>query len=229
MTNILKLLLLAPVLAFIFNVLFWLVCSVFVLDLILEVKMCAFPFTFLSSEFSRTDPLFTYGVILWVVAFLQASVFCLSAPSPASPGDAAPLLPRVLAAGAATGMIVAVPVMALTDIFTLQYGNRFGMYGVFGGCGVWALSWFIWTPILLHRARSDADFLEKQVAKSVKGTALGLVLCLPWLFVLRKKESCYCGFSTFWALVVGFWSLLVLGGPLLLLLARERRIRASLR
>jgi hypothetical protein len=71
--------------------------------------------------------------------------------------------------------------------------------------------------------------VERFVGKNIAGSAVGLALCLPWYFVLRRKHSCYCGLGSFLALVLGLWSLLVVGGPLLFVLARDRRIRASLR
>lgn len=98
-----------------------------------------------------------------------------------------------------------------------------------GVLGVWMLSWLIWIPVLLHRARGQADAVEKFVGKSVAGSAVGLALCLPWYYVLRKKQSCYCSLGGFWALVLGLWSLLIVGGPLLFILARDRRLRAGVR
>jgi len=100
---------------------------------------------------------------------------------------------------------------------------------VIGALAVWAVSWLIWTPILLHRSRGQADAVERFVGKNIAGSAVGLALCLPWYFVLRRKQSCFCGLGTFWALVLGLWSLLLIGGPLLVVLARDRRLRAGVR
>ena len=71
--------------------------------------------------------------------------------------------------------------------------------------------------------------MEKFVGKSIAGSAVGLALCLPWYYVLRKKQACYCSLGGFWALVLGLWSLLVVGGPLLFILARDRRLRTGVR
>ena len=173
-------------------------------------------------------------LLLWGLAFLQSCLLLLPLPVASAPGEKVPLDPRVLAAGFLGGLFIAIPLFATLDMFQLSDkpadAQAFDPMPLFYGVlGVWVLSWLIWTPILLHRSRGQADAVERFVGKNIAGSAVGLALCLPWYYVLRRKQSCYCGLGTFWALVLGLWSLLVIGGPLLFVLARDRRIRAGVR
>ncbi len=174
-------------------------------------------------------------LLLWALALMQSCLLLLPLPSPISPapGEKVPLGPRVVAAAFLGGLFLAVPLFASIDLYYLSakadpkgFGSEPYLLGVLA---VWVVSWLIWTPILLHRSRGQADAVERFVGKNIAGSAVGLALCLPWYFVLRRKQSCFCGLGTFWALVLGLWSLLVIGGPLLFVLARDRRIRAGVR
>lgn len=172
-------------------------------------------------------------LLLWALALLQASLLTLPLPVSSAPGAKVPLGPRVIAAAFLGGLFIAIPLLASVDLYYLSAKADPKGYDaepyVLGVLAAWALSWLIWTPILLHRSRGQADAVERFVGKNIAGSAVGLALCLPWYFVLRRKQSCFCGLGTFWALVLGLWSLLVIGGPLLFVLARDRRLRAGVR
>jgi hypothetical protein len=172
-------------------------------------------------------------LLLWGFALLQSCLLLLPLPVAPSPGGKAPLGPRVVAAAFLGGLFIALPLFASVDLYYLSAkadpkGFDSTPY-VLGVLAVWVVSWLIWTPILLHRSRSQADAVERFVGKHIARSAVGLALCLPWYFVLRRKQSCHCSLGTFWALVLGLWSLLVIGGPLLFVLARDRRLRAGVR
>ena len=172
-------------------------------------------------------------LLLWAFALLQSCLLLLPLPVAPSAGGKVPLGPRVIAAAFLGGLFLAIPLLASVDLYYLSAdADPKGFNGepyVVGALAVWAVSWLIWTPILLHRSRGQADAVERFVGKNIAGSAVGLALCLPWYFVLRRKQSCFCGLGTFWALVLGLWSLLVIGGPLLFVLARDRRLRAGVR
>jgi hypothetical protein len=172
-------------------------------------------------------------LLLWGIALMQSCLLLVPLPVTVTSGEKTPLGPRVIAAACLGGLFIAIPLFASLDLFYLSatadpkgYNAEPYMLAVLG---VWGLSWLIWTPILLHRSRGQADAVERFVGKNIAGSAVGLALCLPWYFVLRRKQSCFCGLGTFWALVLGLWSLLLIGGPLLVVLARDRRIRAGVR
>jgi len=172
-------------------------------------------------------------LLLWGFALLQSCLLLLPLPVAPSTGGKTPLGPRVIAAAFLGGLFIAIPFLASVDLYYLSAqadpkGFDSAPY-LIGALAVWVLSWLIWTPILLHRSRGQADAVERFVGKNIAGSAVGLALCLPWYFVLRRKQSCFCSLGTFWALVLGLWSLLVIGGPLLFVLARDRRIRAGVR
>jgi len=168
---------------------------------------------------------------LWGFALLQACLLLLPLPIAPSTGAKAPLGPRVIAAAFLGGLFFAIPLFIAIDLYYFfAEPQRFDTKPyLMAASVVWIVSWLIWIPILLHRSRGQADAVERFVGKNIAGSAVGLALCLPWYFVLRRKQSCFCGLGTFWALVLGLWSLLVIGGPLLFVLARDRRIRAGVR
>jgi len=172
-------------------------------------------------------------LLLWGIALLQSCLLLIPLPVTVASGEKTPLGPRVIAAAFLGGLFLAIPLFASVDLYYLSATADSKAYNampfVLAVLGVWALSWLIWTPILLHRSRGQADAVERFVGKNIAGSAIGLALTLPWYFVLRRKQSCYCSLGSFWALVLGLWSLLVVGGPLLFVLARDRRIRAALR
>ena len=177
---------------------------------------------------------------LWGFALLQACLLLLPLPVAPSTGAKVPLGPRIIAASFLGGLFLSIPLFISIDLYYLirpylsiyisdtqiRFDSGLYLIGVFV---VWVVSWLIWTPILLHRSRGQADAVERFVGKNIASSAVGLALCLPWYFVLRRKQSCLCGLGTFWALMLGLWSLLVIGGPLLFVLARDRRIRAGMR
>jgi hypothetical protein len=177
---------------------------------------------------------------LWGFALLQACLLLLPLPVAPSTGAKVPLGPRIIAASFLGGLFLSIPLFLSIDLYYLIRPYLSGYFSgapirfdsgpyLIGVFVVWVVSWLIWTPILLHRSRGQADAVERFVGKNIAGSAVGLALCLPWYFVLRRKQSCLCGLGTFWALMLGLWSLLVIGGPLLFVLARDRRIRAGVR
>jgi hypothetical protein len=172
-------------------------------------------------------------LLLWGFALLQSCLLLLPLPVAPSTGGKTPLGPRVIAAAFLGGMFIAIPIFASVDLYYLlaeaDPKNFAPKPYIIAALPIWVLSWLIWTPILLHRSRGQADAVERFVGKNIAGSAVGLALCLPWYFVLRRKQSCFCSLGTFWALALGLWSLLVIGGPLLFVLARDRRIRAGVR
>jgi len=172
-------------------------------------------------------------LLLWALALMQSCLLTLPLPVAPAAGGKVPLGPRIIAGAFLGGLFIAIPLFASIDLYYLSAkadpkGFNSEPY-VLGVLAAWVVSWLIWTPILLHRARREADAVERFVGRNIAGSAVGLALCLPWYFVLRRKQSCYCSLGTFWALVLGLWSLLVVGGPLLFVLARDRRLRAGVR
>ena len=98
------------------------------------------------------------------------------------------------------------------------------------GCLVaWGVSWLVWIPLLLRRSKGEPDAVERAVARALRGTAIGWALSLPWHYVVRERQTCVCATGTFFGLIFGLIGLVLVGGPLLFVFARDRRIRAALR
>lgn len=217
-------------LAFVFNALFWLLASLVLWDgAFLNVNQLL-GLDYLSFEDTKE---LLWPLAVWLLAFIQSLLVSVPLPVTPAPASASALLPRVAGAAFLGGLLLALPVFALIDVAyflpSVDPKKFDSLSCIVGAFGVWAVSWTVWIPVLLHRCSKEADALERFVARSVKGSAIGLALCLPWYLVLRRKQACHCALGTFISLAAGLWSLLVVGGPLLLFLSRERRLRATLR
>lgn len=230
MSAVIRAFLISLPLAFVFNALFWLLASLVLWDgAFLNVKQLL-GLDYLSFEDTKE---LLWPIAVWLLAFIQSLLVSVPLPVSAAPASASALLPRVAGAAFLGGLLLALPVFALIDVAYFLPSvdpKKFDSSScVVGAFGIWAVSWAVWIPVLLHRCSKEADALERFVARSVRGSAIGLALCLPWYLVLRRKQACHCALGTFIALAAGLWSLLVVGGPLLLFLSRERRLRATLR
>jgi hypothetical protein len=175
-------------------------------------------------------PMMLYGAF----ALLQSCLFFLPlAPSLTLSAQPTALWPRLLGASFCTAFLVALPLFALLDVYYFLPGAKPKEFesGPFliGILVAWLVSWIVWTAILLRRVRTDESALESSLLRTSKASLVGLALCVPWYLVLRRKQSCACSLGTFVALVTGLWSLLVIGGPLLLVLARDRRLRGAVK
>lgn len=173
-------------------------------------------------------------MLYWAFALLQSCVFFLPlAPKLNLSAQPAALWPRLLGAAFCTAFLVALPLFALLDVYYFLPGVNpkdfeSGPF-IIGILVAWLVSWMVWTAILLRRVRTDESALEASLLRTSKASLVGLALCVPWYLVLRRKQSCACSLGTFVALVTGLWSLLVIGGPLLLVLARDRRLRGAVK
>ena len=161
-------------------------------------------------------------------AFLQA--FLLIVPViPNVPLSKQPhaLWPRVIGAAFLCSLVIVIPLGALIDI--LEY-TPYGDWGTVkillkAVCIIWIFSWLIWSSVIWRTSRQFSETVEKRAWSASGWSFVGLALCLPWYWILRKKESCACSLATFYALIAGIMSLLIVGGPLLLILGRDRKIR----
>lgn len=230
MSAVIRAFLISLPLAFVFNALFWLLGALVLWDVSLLNVNQLLGLDYLSFEDTKE---LLWPLAVWLLAFIQSLLVSVPLPMTPAPASASALLPRVAGAAFLGGLLLALPVFALIDVAYFLPSvdpKKFDSSScIVGAFGVWAVSWAVWIPVLLHRCSKEADALERFVARSVKGSAIGLALCLPWYLVLRRKQACHCALGTFIGLAAGLWSLLVVGGPLLLFLSRERRLRATLR
>lgn len=170
--------------------------------------------------------------ILGILSLAQLASLLVPLPLQPTKGAAAPLLGRAVLAGFVVTAALAVPIVALLDLPTWltpagQQPIGHGQELVHGVITTWALTWLIFTALLTHRGGAEPDTLERAVRRATRGTAVGLALATPWYLALRRKQQCYCALGTFYALVLGIWSLIVVAGPFLLLARRDRRRRVA--
>jgi hypothetical protein len=180
-------------------------------------------------DFSQEGRLNIY-IISFGFAFLQASLFLVPViPAISLSTQKNALWPRVIGAAFLCSLVLAIPLFASIDI--LQY-TRYDARSTTSillraVAGVWIISWLIWSFLIWWAAKHNVSVIERRALYGSRGSLIGLALCLPWYLVLRKKESCHCSLGTFCALVAGLMSLLFVGGPLLFILARDRKLRKA--
>ena len=163
-------------------------------------------------------------------AFLQASLFLVPViPAVSFSTQKNALWPRVVGAAFLCSLVLAIPLFASIDIlqYTMHDASSTTKILIRAVAGVWIISWLIWSFLIWRAAKHNSSVIERRALYGSQGSLIGLVLCLPWYLVLRKKESCHCSLGTFCALVAGLMSLLFVGGPLLFILARDRKLRKA--
>ena len=177
---------------------------------------------------------FEVELVLIVAALSFAQLASLLIPLPIQPGRGEPvsILSRALLGGFLVTAAIFIPLAALLDIpsyfSTAESPPTLGIGLVRGVITAWALSWIFFTGLLTYRSQTpDSDTIERAVKNATIGTAVGLALATPWYLVLRRKQACVCALGTFYSLLLGIWSLIVIGGPLLFILRRDRQRRTA--
>lgn len=189
---------------------------------------------FHGGELPDKPPVVWFLVIL-AVSFLQACLVFLPLPlAPAAAPVGGRLRPRIFFAALLIPLPFVLAGFCLSDALYFLPGpakdaEGAAMISVCGCLVAWFVSWLVWIPLLLRRAKGEPDAVERAVAKALRGTAVGWALTLPWYLVVRERQTCLCALGTFLGLVFGMIALVLVGGPLLLVFARDRRIRAALR
>ena len=168
-----------------------------------------------------------FTLIHFGFAFFQAFLLLVPViPSVSLSEQKRALWPRVVGAAFLCSLAIVIPVLAGIDILRFtSYDKAINWILIKSACGVWLVSWVIWIFIIWGAAKSSPAIVVKTANSGARLSLVGLALCVPWYWILRKKESCECNLATFYALVGGIMSLLIVGGPLLLVLAKDRKIR----
>ena len=221
--NLIKAFIVAVPLAFVFQILFF---------LSLPLMMGHFPRV---DDMKRVFDLSQEGhlkvyIIGFGFAFLQASLFLVPViPAVSLSTQKNALWPRVVGAAFLCSLVLAVPLFASIDIlqYTMYDAGSATKILIRAVAGVWIISWLIWSFLIWRAAKHNSSVIERRAYYGSRGSLIGLALCLPWYLVLRKKESCHCSLGTFYALVAGLMSILFVGGPLLFILARDRKLRKA--
>ena len=170
--------------------------------------------------------------IFAVISLAQLASLLIPLPVQPSKGAPVPLLGRAILGGFMITAAIAVPVVALLDLpvwlsATGEPVHEHSKELMHAVIATWALSWLGFSALLTHRGGQQPDAIESAVRRATTGTAIGLALATPWYLVLRRKQSCFCALGTFYALILGIWSLVIVAGPFLLLARRDRHRRVE--
>jgi hypothetical protein len=175
---------------------------------------------------------FEIELVLIIAALSFAQLASLLIPLPIQPGrgEPVPILSRALLGGFLVTAAIFIPLAALLDIpsyfSNTESPPTLGIGLVRGVITAWALSWIFFTGLLTYRSQTPgSNTIELAVKQATIGTAVGLALATPWYLVLRRKQAGVCALGTFYSLLLGIWSLIVIGGPLLFMVRRDRHRR----
>ncbi|MFM1829868.1 MAG: hypothetical protein RLZZ558_208 [Planctomycetota bacterium] len=87
----------------------------------------------------------------------------------------------------------------------------------------WVVAGAIWASLLARAGMSgDPDRIVRFVRRLFAGTCVELALAAPTYAAGMRKESCWCSWGSFWAIVGGSVVLTTLCGPMLVLLWTRR-------
>gem|GEM_PF-867528 len=110
----------------------------------------------------------------------------------------------------------------------LWSGRSAGGWLAFGEIVVaWLICSSIMACLLWNAGHTQhPNALGRWTRRLFAGTVIELVLSIPILIILQRKNSCYCGLMTFWSLITGIAGLVWLCGPAAILLATRTSRRA---
>jgi hypothetical protein len=169
-------------------------------------------------------------LIIAALSFAQLASLLIPLPIQPSRGEPVPIISRALLGGFLVTAAIFIPLAALLDIpsyfSNAESPPTLGIGLVRGVITAWALSWIFFTGLLTYRSQTPgSNTIELAVKQATIGTAVGLALATPWYLVLRRKQACVCALGTFYSLLLGIWSLIMIGGPLLFMVRRDRHRR----
>lgn len=153
-----------------------------------------------------------------------------------------PMRGSVLGAGMLAGVVSACFILSVFDLAWLvtdallakQSGpgsgnptafGRFSAWLPWGLVAAWLVSASLWTAFFALSGRSrHPSVLVRWFRWLMAGTATEMALAVSVLVWARRRDSCVCDWGSYWALVWGLASMVVLCGPgVVLLLSRRAR------
>lgn len=98
---------------------------------------------------------------------------------------------------------------------------------IFAGLGAVALSWIVFTPVMLaFKGTHEPDtFISKLASRLFIGTVIEVVATIPIDIMVRRRSSCHCSDGSFWALIIGLSAGFIVLGPVVVLLPLGRRFQ----
>jgi hypothetical protein len=148
------------------------------------------------------------------------------------------LMASAVAAGFCGAMLTAGLLFALIEVYGFIAGLRDPMEKViepfdeaFFSIGGWwapvAVSWLLWTPLLIYFARKQGDsrLLSRLVTYLFAGTVIEVLVVLPLDIMVRRKSQCYCGSGTAATLCFSTCALMWLTGPGVVIAVFSKRRR----
>jgi hypothetical protein len=94
----------------------------------------------------------------------------------------------------------------------------------------WLLAGIAWAWAFARAGRAHApDRLDRMVRWLVAGTCVELAIAAPTFVAAARRDTCWCSWGSWWAIVAGITTLTVLCGPALVLMATRRTRLAWMR
>ncbi|MCX5690642.1 MAG: hypothetical protein NTV94_12825 [Planctomycetota bacterium] len=148
--------------------------------------------------------------------------------------DGVPLILSVIIAAfiaaALVGGLVGIAVDALNLLMQTMFAQPPEIEEDFiflAGLGAIALSWIVFTPIMLaFKGSHEPDtFISKLASRLFIGTVIEVVATIPIDIMVRRRSSCHCSDGSFWALIIGLSAGFIVLGPVVVLLPLGRRFQ----
>lgn len=171
-----------------------------------------------------------YAVLAMIFLVLVAAPVALIAPVVGPPvlvEGGRSLRASAISAGIVAGSVCAGLLGCLGDLawLALTTGGPNQTVSLLGLLGAWLVMGTV-AAVLLARAGRERNpaHLVRFVRWLLAGTVIELALAAPTLAAGNRRDTCECGWSSFWALSAGLVTLGALCGPaLVLLLTRDAR------
>lgn len=98
---------------------------------------------------------------------------------------------------------------------------------ILAGLGAIALSWLVFTPIMLaFKGVHEPDtYISRLASRLFIGTVIEVVATIPIDIMVRRRTSCHCSDGSFWALIIGLSAGFIVLGPVVVLLPLGRRFQ----
>lgn len=170
-----------------------------------------------------------HWLALAVTAAVAVAPALLAAPvlGPWKPSEEGRPLRTAVAGAAIVGGGIALGIVAcIGDLVSLAMSHD-GAAAVFVSPVVALPAWILlgtaWAVLLARAGRArHPDRVDRFVRWLFAGTCVEIAIAAPTFAFGMRKDDCYCGWASWWAITAGVTTLVLLCGPMLVLLATRR-------
>lgn len=200
----------------------WIVAALYV-ALLLALTIPAVVLAFPTAKVSEALSAFGWPPYwIWLAILFLSQWALLSVPvrmASLRPITRGPVWRTILAGGLMGGFLVAGAFLSFYEFVMHQMDG----YGLWIAVGVGGLAWGLWTLVFVLAGRSQPnDLVSYQCKYLFRGSVLELLIAVPTHVVVRHRNYCCAGYSTFIGLTAGVSVMLFAFGPAVFFLFAQR-------